>query len=426
MQIQEPKPGYKIVKSLFGKYEEIPEDWDYLKLKNLFKLTKGRVPSSINDTLQEGWIPYLTVDYLDRGIALFTNDENVVKIEESDVIMIGDGSGSGRVYMGKSGALSSTFILFKNDNPKIQNQFFYYFLKSKNMVFENTKFGTSIPHVDKNILYELSIPHPVMEEQQKISSNLFNIDSLIERTQKIIEQTQKLKKGLMQKLLTKGIGHTKFRKIRTLPSYFEVTIPEDWNVGKLKDLLILLKDGTHAPPIRIDNGIPLLGAENIYGGIIDFDKSLSYISKEEYDKIHKNYEIKQDDLLLTIIGASIGRVSKVPEIIRKFTLQRSVAILRTNHEMISDYLFYFMSTTYFQKQLSVRANSTAQAGVYLGEIGSIPIFYSNSKEEQQKIALILSNIDYQIKSKQEYKSNLEILKKGLMKTLLTGQIRVKV
>lgn len=47
-------------------------------------------------------------------------------------------------------------------------------------------------------------------------------------------------------------------------------------------------------------------------------------------------------------------------------------------------------------------------------------------KEQQKIASILSNIDSQIRKQQEYKSNLETLKKGLMQKLLTGQIRVKV
>lgn len=117
---------------------------------------------------------------------------------------------------------------------------------------------------------------------------------------------------------------------------------------------------------------------------------------------------------------------KVPNTIRKFTLQRSVAILRTNLEIIPNYLCYFMLTSYFQKQLLVRTNSTAQAGVYLGEIGSIPIFYSNSKEEQQKIVSILLNTDSYIHKQQNYKSKLETIKQGLMQKLLSGKIRVKI
>ena len=53
-------------------------------------------------------------------------------------------------------------------------------------------------------------------EQQKIASILSKVDELIQKTDQIIEQTQRLKKGLMQKLLTKGIGHTKFKKVSDL------------------------------------------------------------------------------------------------------------------------------------------------------------------------------------------------------------------
>ena len=49
---------------------------------------------------------------------------------------------------------------------------------------------------------------------------------------------------------------------------------------------------------------------------------------------------------------------------------------------------------------------------------------SSSTNEQQKIASILSGVDAYIQKNQEYKEKLEILKKGLMQKLLTGQIRV--
>ena len=55
---------------------------------------------------------------------------------------------------------------------------------------------------------------------------------------------------------------------------------------------------------------------------------------------------------------------------------------------------------------------------------SFSSYSSSSKNEQQKIASILSGVDAYIQKNQEYKEKLEILKKGLMQKLLTGQIRV--
>ena len=72
----------------------------------------------------------------------------------------------------------------------------------------------SIRIYGKNDLLNYLYSIPELKEQEKIASILSNLDELIKKTDQIIEQTQRLKKGLMQRLLTKGIGHTKFKKTK--------------------------------------------------------------------------------------------------------------------------------------------------------------------------------------------------------------------
>ena len=75
--------------------------------------------------------------------------------------------------------------------------------------------GTTFLEVSKNQIKKIIIPIPnTLPEQQKIASMLENLDNLITSTQKLINQTQLLKKALMQKLLTKGIDHKKFKKVK--------------------------------------------------------------------------------------------------------------------------------------------------------------------------------------------------------------------
>ena len=81
---------------------------------------------------------------------------------------------------------------------------------------------TTIPDLQLRELRKIRIPIPKLSEQQKIASILSKVDELIQKTNQIIEQTQRLKKGLMQRLLTKGIGHTKFKKTSL------GDIPEEW------------------------------------------------------------------------------------------------------------------------------------------------------------------------------------------------------
>ena len=73
----------------------------------------------------------------------------------------------------------------------------------------------------------MKIPIPLLPEQQKIASILSGVDALIESTQKVIEKTERLKKGLMQKLLVSGIKHTKFKKVQTHFGKYK-KIPEKW------------------------------------------------------------------------------------------------------------------------------------------------------------------------------------------------------
>ena len=42
MQVAKPKKGYKLVKTSFGKYEEIPEEWELADLKVIFSIKQGK------------------------------------------------------------------------------------------------------------------------------------------------------------------------------------------------------------------------------------------------------------------------------------------------------------------------------------------------------------------------------------------------
>jgi type I restriction enzyme S subunit len=195
----------------------------------------------------------------------------------------------------------------------------------------------------------------------------------------------------------------------------------NWYESPLSTLLVLLKDGTHNPPKRRDTGVPMLSAVNIQNGKIIFDENVSFISEKDYKEMHKNYEIQEGDILLTIVG-TLGRVVEVPKIDKKFTVQRSVAILRPNTRLVNPrYLKYYIQSYYFQNQLKIRSNVTAQAGIYLGELGKIPIRFPNLPE-QRKIAAILSTVDEAIEKTEAIIEQTEKVKKGLMQQLLTKGI----
>lgn len=166
----------------------------------------------------------------------------------------------------------------------------------------------------------------------------------------------------------------------------------EYQLLSLGQICSLIKDGTHGTHPRQKDGIPLISAKDVHDGRITISSDTSRISREEYETIHRTYEIKEDDLLISLVG-SIGRCALVTRDHGIFSAQRSVGILRSNRSRVDPkYLYHATCDNQFQQQLLSRSKSTAQAGVYLGELAqcSIPL---PPLPEQKKIAEILSGID---------------------------------
>lgn len=69
---------------------------------------------------------------------------------------------------------------------------------------------------------------------------------------------------------------------------------------------------------------------------------------------------------------TIGRTAIV-NTSEKFTLQRSVAILRVNKEILNNFIYYYIQTPIFQNRLKSVVNQSAQGGVYLNSLKKLNI-----------------------------------------------------
>ena len=276
--------------------------------------------------------------------------------------------------------------------------------------------GTKQANLSATQIREISVLIPPLPEQQKIAKILTTWDKAISTTERLVDNSTQQKKALMQQLLT-----GKNRLLDESGKKFE----GEWEEYKLGEITDFIRDGTHGTHKRYESGVPMLSAKNITKqNTVDFDDA-PYISEEDYNKIHARYTIKSGDILLTVVG-TLGRVALVPEdLAEKFTLQRSVAIIRVAKGICNQFLMQLFSSSDFTHLLHRKSNSTAQAGVYLGELGKLKILLP-SFEEQQKIATVLTNADKEIELLEQQLADLQQEKKALMQVLLTGKKRVVV
>ncbi|WP_260196805.1 restriction endonuclease subunit S [Lacticaseibacillus rhamnosus] len=226
------------------------------------------------------------------------------------------------------------------------------------------------------------------------------IDNLIAATQGKLDCLVKVKKALLQHLFDQSIRFKGYS--------------DPWEKRKLIDQLSLLKDGTDGTH-KDGNFAFLLSAKNVIQNSIVFDDSDRKISEDDFNDIYANYHIKKNDVLLTIVG-TIGRVALFPRLTVPVAFQRSVAILRTKPTLFPYFLALELQTPSIQSKIKSRANMSAQAGIYLGDLKKVIIAIPKS-EEQMEIAMSLKRLTNLIAATQSKLSSLESLKKALLQGL---------
>ena len=236
------------------------------------------------------------------------------------------------------------------------------------------------------------------EEQAKIAEYFENFDRLITFHQQKITLLTKLKKAMLEKMFPK--------KGTVIPEFRFNGFANAWEQRKLNEVLSFLKDGTHGTHADDENGPLLLSAKNIKNGKIICDETDRRISEEEYEKIHTNFSLEVGDVLLTIVG-SIGETAILKDC-SSITFQRSVAFLRPNGTITSDFLYSEIQTQKFQNELDSRKSTSAQPGIYLGDLSEVPIVFTTNLDEQTKIGDYFNNLDHLITLHQR---KLDMLKK---------------
>lgn len=143
---------------------------------------------------------------------------------------------------------------------------------------------------------------------------------------------------------------------------------------QLSRVLLGLKDGTHSTHKRIESGGQvLLSAKNISSGKLVIGDKESRISNEEADQITSSGFPTKGDVMMILVGATYGKTAMYLEE-ETLPFQRSVGFFRPNLKLIlSEYLIQVMRSQNFQNQLSANIKTSAQPGIYLGDVSSTPI-----------------------------------------------------
>jgi type I restriction enzyme S subunit len=410
----------------------IPSDWDTVKLGEVCEVVGGSTPSTRVKEYWNGEIPFVIPTDVTE---LEDRDLNFLDITKSQISKEGLRNSSARLLPPGSVLLTSRATIgyavinklpvatnqgFANliCNRETHNIWILYLMRYMRRKLERLSAGSTFREISRGTIRNLIIPHPRQTEQKKIGHLLSTVDGAIQKTNEIIATIERLKQGLMQELLTRGIGHKEFKYSEELSS----DIPKEWKVVRLGDVTNI-RYGLGQPPESDENGVPMIRATNIKRGAI-VETGLFRVKRSAIPK-SRNPFLRAGDVIVVRSGAYTGDIARVTEkwegAIAGYDLVLSPTKRMINSVYLANYLLGSKVQTYFS-QLRVRA---AQPHLNSGQVSRVLIPLP-SLAEQEKIATILSTVDKKLEIERNEKANLEKIKQALMDLLLTGKIRIKV
>ena len=396
------------------KYKEtevglIPEDWDLVPFDKVFAFhsTSNYSKAQMSDDDEVGCIHYGLIHEipetqynLKNGIKYYVSSDQAKYdiVRDGDVIMVDaseDLEGVNKSVevcgIGNKKYISGlhTYLL-RDTNGSLAENFRGILLNSqlvKNQMLQ-LAVGMKVFGVSKTQLIKVKLPlPPTLTEQKAIAHVLTDTDALIQALEKKISKKKLIKKGVMQKLLTPKAG---------------------WEVKTIEDLAECL-DNTRIPlngaqRAKMKGGIPYCGAN----GIVD------YVN---------DFTIDDDVILMAEDGGYFDEYEDRPiayRIIGKCWVNNHAHVLKAKPLFSHGFLFHSL----VHKNILGYINGGTRAKLNKAEMFKIEIHIPTRKDEQNRIASILNDVEDEITVLKQKLSKYQLTKQGMIQQLLTGKTRL--
>ncbi len=292
------------------------------KLGEICKINMGQSPDSSTYNNNKEGIPFFqgNADFgkINPTIRLWCS--NPVKIAKENDILISVRAPIGALNISDcecciGRGLASLTIT----TDKCIQKFLWYSLINRTHELISKGTGSTFKAINKQILFDLKIPLPPLEEQEKIAMVLDKVSELIEKREQQLVKLDELIKS-------------RFVEMFGDP----VTNSNDWNKEQLKNITKKIGSGSTPKGGKESyhtEGISLIRSLNVHNGKFEY-KDLAYIDELQAKQLN-NVMVEEQDVLFNITGASVARSCIVPKNLLPARVNQHVTIIRCNLEQLN-------------------------------------------------------------------------------------------
>lgn len=385
---------------------EVPEGWSHPTQLSIYASNETRKWNEVEA------LPYIGLEHIEQGTGRLlgfgesqsvTSAKNV--FEPGDVLFGKLRPNLRKYWKADRRGICSTDILVLRGKQGLESDYLFAVVQSEPFLAfaENDAAGTKMPRTSWKRLETIELPIPPLNEQHRIAEILSSVDTSIQATQAVIEQAERVKRGLMEELLTGGLGSEAIERGE---------VPEGWKSSSIGTLTELQNGYGFKSKDWAQDGLPIIRIQNLNGG-----GDFNYFN----GKYDEKYLVQKGDLLFCWSGSrgtSFGARYWTQE---KGLLNQHIFKCIPKDGVEKAFLYYLLDW------MTVAIEKEAHGGAGLAHIKKSEMVAFSccvpSVSEQRRIAEVLSHFDDFIAGQKSIVEQQNLTKRGLMDDLLTGKVR---
>lgn len=329
---------------------------------------------------------------------------------------------------------STEFIVMREKEGKTINDFIYYLSISpefRNIAIKSMTGSSGRQRVQKDVLENVEIKLPPLEEQEKIANILSCLDDKIE----LNNEMNKTLEEMAQSIFKRWFVDFEFPSDDGEPyksSGGEMVdselgmIPKGWKVKTIGDIAEVTDYVANGSFASLKNNVKQ-GEEEDYAVLIrlvDYNRNFKgpfmYVDENGY-KFLKKSTLFGGEIIISNVGANAGTVFKAPKLNKPMTLgPNSIMILKNE---MDNYLYYYFNGYIGKEKLQTIIGGSAQPKFNKTDFRNIKIIVPN-KENINKFNQILKPITDKLEEINIENSNLEDIRDNLLPKLMNGEIKL--
>lgn len=349
-------------------------------------------------------------------------------LQDQDVLINKDGANTGKVGLYHScfaeASINEHVFLLRCQRDRMVQGFLYYLLLSQmgQNDIRGKISGSAQPGLKSSFIkdFPVTVPRSV-EAQAQIAQVLDTLDRVLAQTDALLAKQQRVKAGLMQELLTRGIdadGNRRDPRTHAFKNSPLGPIPVEWEVKdfeQLRELSCPICYGIVQVGADTHGGVPTIAIKNMLG---DFRTGI-HCTNAKIEAGYTRSRVKPGDLLLSIKG-TIGRVDVVPAHFHG-NISRDVARIRLKPIVLPEFAKLYLSSELGQAHLELATVGSTRREISIAPLRLVQMPLPSIPEQEQVVRHVRRQSN-ESDALSEQSKKMRRIKSGLMQDLLTGRV----